>query len=198
MRFWQSKKKIETLKEIFFLLWLSAVESSDRVWAILFWWEKKKIINFKKWKVALFNIIKEIEDYKSVPKKGKKIWLKFLNESKVKKSLVFVLSDKTEIKEKQLAISKERNDILFINIFDSFENTLELGKNNITLWNEKKELNIDLANIKKKEEYVKLRREKIEKFRHTLQRKRIDYVYVDEKTNIYKELMKMMKMRGVK
>ncbi len=198
MNFWISKKKIDLLKEIFFLIWVSAVESSDRVWAILLWWEKKKIIKFKKWKVALFNILKEIDNYKSVPKKWKKIWLKFLNNSKIKKSLVFVLTDKTEIKEKQLWVSREKNDMIFINIFDSFENTLALGNSNITLWNDKNELNIDLADTKKKKEYVRLRKEKIESFRHTLQKKWIDYIYIDEKTNIYKELVKLMKMRGVK
>ncbi len=219
-------KKLDLLKEIFFILGLSAVESSDRIWAILFWWEKEKIINFKKWKVGLFSILREIDIYKKnisekinskdslltegfsplknifryFSKKSNKIETKldlsFLNKTKIKNSLVFILTDKLEVNKRQLGIAEEKNDLVFINVFDSFENNLNLGKINMTLWSEWDDLNIDLADEKKKSEYVKFRKEKIDNFSNIMNRNQIDYLYLDETKNIYRELLGLMRMRG--
>ncbi len=228
-------KKLDLLKEIFFILGLSAVESSDRIGAILFWWKKEKIINFKKWKVSLFSILKEVENYngenintpnlyhghklckksssyikgrgysflkniflkyKHSEKLDTKLDLSFLNKTKIKNSLVFILTDKLEVNSRQLGIAERKNDLVFINVFDSFENNLNLSKINVTLGSGLDEINIDLADDEKKKEYVEFRKEKIDNFSNILHRNQIDYLYVDETKSIYRELMGLMSMRG--
>lgn len=194
MFFGINKKKIDILKEIFFIIWLSGVESSDKIWAILFWWEKEKIINFKKWKVSLLNILKGIESYNSSTCSDL-LDLKFLNKLKIKNSLVFVLTDRLEIDKKQLYISEQKNDIIYINIFDSFENSLD-KKWVFNFWDFENELNLDLDNQEMKEKYVLLRKKKINNLEDILQRKKIDYICIDERKNISKELLKLMRNRG--
>jgi hypothetical protein len=48
-----------------------------------------------------------------------------LNTQSIKNNLVFVFSDKLEADEKSLKIACLKNDLIFINVFDRFENTLE-------------------------------------------------------------------------
>jgi hypothetical protein len=51
--------------------------------------------------------------------------LSFLSSSKIKSTLTFVISDKLDIDHQSLKIVKLKNDIVYIHVSDSFEDTLE-------------------------------------------------------------------------
>jgi hypothetical protein len=76
-----------------------------------------------------------------------------------------------------------------INIFDKFENELNLDFWNLSfnLWN--KFLNIDLTNSKKTKEFKKLRENKIKRLKYDLEKNNIWYIFLDNKSDILKELI---------
>jgi hypothetical protein len=76
-----------------------------------------------------------------------------------------------------------------INIFDKFENELILDFWNLSfnLWN--KFLNIDLTNSKKTKEFKKLRENKIKRLKYDLEKNNIWYIFLDNKSDILKELI---------
>jgi hypothetical protein len=79
-----------------------------------------------------------------------------------------------------------RNDIFYINIFDSFENNLE-WKSGIILssWSSNSFVTLAWGNKK----YADYRRKKLDKFRKKLWKEQIGYIKIDEKSNIYKTLL---------
>ncbi len=188
-------KKIDLVYEIVYLIWLSAVKAWDKVWAYIFDWYNKKIDFAKKWKQNFINIVNDLNNFKintnfiSNEKIG---WLSYFNSLKINNSLVFYLTDKLEIDNKNFKILSLKNDLIVCNVFNSFENDLN---NKWLVWFNKNDNNLflDLDNKKKISEYKKLRENKI----HDLKRKTIKngwkYVLLDENKTIYKELSKLFK-----
>nr|MDD3720458.1 DUF58 domain-containing protein [Candidatus Gracilibacteria bacterium] len=115
----------------------------------------------------------------------------FLNKIKLKNTLLFILSDKMEtLDDKNLKILALKNDIIFVNIFDNFENTLESNETEGVLGflsNLGNKIFIDNTTDEKKDEYKKLREKKIKDFSIYLNRMGISYLKIDNLTNIYKE-----------
>ncbi len=194
MQFWFQKKKIDTLIEIFYLIAFSGIQNGDKVWALLFGWEKTQFIPFKKGSIGLFKILDGIEKYQG------DIWnerldLTSLNVLPVKNALTFVLTDKNEIDDSSLRLARLRNDIICINIFDSFENTLEGKSWILTLGNKNRQVILDLDNKKKKEKYLNLRNKKKWEFQSILSQNRIPRLEIDENTDIYQTFLSFMKTR---
>lgn len=207
MLFWLEKTKIETLKEVFYLLWISANQNWDKVWS-LFLNSELQITSFKKWQYNLSKIYEKVENYKSIPvsksifsffKKEKidenVINLDKLNHQTLKNNLVFIFSDKLDADEKSLKIACLKNDLIFVNVFDRFENTLEWDVWISGFRNNKYSLFIDLDDKIKKEQYKRLREQKINYFRQKINRFWWSYLLIDDKMNVYKELLKFMKNR---
>jgi hypothetical protein len=84
-----------------------------------------------------------------------------------------------------------KNDIIFVNIFDNFENTLDTeSENSGILWflsNLWKWMFVDNLDEEKKEQYKNLRNTKIRDLYLYLNKIWIRYLKIDNKTNIYKE-----------
>jgi hypothetical protein len=84
-----------------------------------------------------------------------------------------------------------KNDIIFVNIFDNFENTLDAkNENSGILWflsNLWKWMFIDNLDEEKKQEYTKLRNTKIRDLQLYLNKIWIRYLKIDNLSNIYKE-----------
>lgn len=196
MEFWFEKKKIDILIESFFLLALSSVENWDSVWAIVFNEQNYRFFDAKKWKAIVFEIYKEIVE---IEKKYNNRWtininyiFSILNKVRLKNSLLFIITDKMDVKnDKNLKILSLKNDLIYVNIFDNFENTLETSyENSGVLWfmsNFKKKFFIDNLNNVKKEEYKLLRKNKIRDLSLYLNNYWANYIMLDNKSNIYKD-----------
>lgn len=192
---YHSASKKESLLEVFLYLCYAALKNNDSIGAILFDETWYQMIGFGKWKKHIWYIQSEMEKQK----KERKWWhtgdvLKFFNSTKISKSLVFFLTDKMNFFEKKdLHILGHKNDGVYINIFNHFENNLsyeptiqKIAKgswyNSITLFSKKKIL-----------AYQKLRQDKIFTFHKLLKSLKISHFTLDERSNIYLELLKFFR-----
>ena len=184
----ENKTKKETLIETFYALALSAYYNNDSVWTIIYNEKKLEFLDYKKSKNNIYRIIEILEKENNFfdLEKG----LQEIKNRKLKNNLIFILTDKQDFDYKKLKYLWENNDIIVINIFDKFENSLILEKWNISfnLW--KSFLNIDLNNSEKIDEFKKLREKKLDKLKYDLEKNNIWYIKIDNKTDIVKELIK--------
>lgn len=187
--------KKELFEEIFYILALNCQKNNDNFWILFFWNEENFLIEQK---TDFWNILKFFEYFDKI-EKGKKIDEKrlekifeSLNKKNIKNNLIFVLTDwiLTE-KNKNLEILWLKNDIIFINIFNFFENNLSnLTEKNFSSW----ESFLDISFDKKKvEEFNNLRKEKIQNFKNILQKSKIWYIYIDTKKDFLKEILAYFK-----
>ena len=87
----------------------------------------------------------------------------YLQKRNIKNNLIFVLTDDTEVKNsRSLKLLSFSNEIIYLNIFDYFENNLLVSNSRITLKNSNtKFLNISLDDEDKIKKFKELRKEKI-------------------------------------
>lgn len=207
---YENSLKLNILYELFYLVWLSAIKQWDKLGTFIFNKKINKLYPAKKWKQNFINILQWIENiginnskwknsifdsFKNIfINKNDKLknnnWLKYFNQLKIKNSLVLYVTDSLKIEKKQLEILSIKNDLIFCNIFDSFENNLD-WKWISNLVNNNKWLNIDLDDIKNKNKYIKLRNDKISKFKRNIIKSGSKYILLDETKNIYKEIYKL-------
>ncbi len=160
--------------------------------------------NINKW--IFNNIISNILDkYYMVEKKIKsknklenlninniKKWINYFNSLKIKNSLVFYITDTLNIDSKELKILCVKNDLVFCNIFNSFENDLNwFWISWFNEWNQN--LFLDLDNKKKINEYIDLRIWKINDLKKFILKNWWKYILLDETKNIYKEFYNIFK-----
>lgn len=198
MNFWFEKKKKDTMIEVFFLLALSSIENWDSVWALIYDEKDIKFFDSKKWRWHIFNIYKNIyENLTRFTKKYKDLItmnsvFSYLNKFRIKDNLIFVLTDKMNFGDnKDLKILSYKNDVVVVNVFDNFENTLS-SSNNVewVIWflsKIGKWLFIDNTDETKKEMYKNLRDAKIKSFSKSLNSLGVGYLKIDNLTNIHKE-----------
>ena len=82
-----------------------------------------------------------------------------------------------------------------IHIFSHFENYLD-GEWIIWLKKGFKSLFVDLDDIQKKNEYITLRKKKIQDFKKKVFQLWADYIYLDETKDAYKDIFSLMKKRS--
>lgn len=193
MAFWSEEKtKRETQEEIFYSLAFSALQNDDNIWWFIYDNEILEFIPMTKGSKNIFRILDLIEKYKNKSSSNKNTLniLDHINKLNIRKNLIFILTDDMNFEnESILKVVWNENDIILINIFDNFENNLLSEKANISLNLWKDFLNIDLWNNKKIEEYKELRHKKIENLENLLKKSRIWYINIDNKKNLYKELV---------
>ena len=199
-KFFSKKTKYDTLLEIFYMIWLSSIKSWNKIWVLF---HNKKLFYAKKWKQNFINIINELEKNKL---KNKSFFqktfsnivinlqniniLNYFNNLKTSKWLVFYCTDRIYLDYKQLNILSNKNDLIFCNIFNSFENSLKWKWiiNSWELW-----VNFDLENSKKIAEYKELRFKGISALKKNIKKNNWKYLYFDESTDIYWEFYKLFK-----
>lgn len=198
MNFWFEKTKIDTLIETFYILSLSAISNNDKIWAIIFNDNGFTFLKPWKWKNNLMKILHIIEknDIKKIPDFSANKVFSFLNSLPIKNSLVFFMSDKVwEIDEKYLKIQSIKNDFIYVNIFDYLENNLSEDESVLKLWNKEKTLFLNFRDKEKIAKYRDLRAKKLNDFKKKLSNYKIWYLLIDDKKNIFKELLKFFKNR---
>lgn len=208
MNFWiWNKLKIDTLIEVLSILSFSAEKNWDLVWAFIY--NKNWVSKYfppKKWKVNVLAILKyllnDIFNNKKVISNTWKtsIWINdamlFLKKHKVRNFLIFGLTDEVDnLDDKFLRLTWISNDFIYINIFDEFENKLNYKWvfNFIQNWNS---IEVNTWNEKLRKKYVDYRNEKIWSLSKRLWKYRIKYLLIDNKTNIFKYLLKFFKKKG--
>jgi len=213
---WNKQKK-DLLIEIFTMLAFSSVKNGDMVWALLYDDCVIKYFPPKKWKLNVLAIIKTLydifdkEDYKEELKKvslktyWKLFWTKqsrtldlaidFTIKHKLKNSLVFALTDQIkDLNERKLKAIWVKNDFVFINIFDEFEN--KLNYNWVFNFVDKGEcIQINTSNDELRERYLKNRSQKLEKLKKSMRKFRVDYLALDNATNIFSYFYKYFKLK---
>ncbi len=201
MQFWTQNKnisKLDTLLEIFYLLWLSSFKNNDKIWAYLFDSKIQLKIPPKKWQTNLWLIINKIIEYKknnNINISNLNILLKELYTKEIKNNLIFILTDEYKnLNDKYFKALAIKNDIIFINIFDDFENNLNINWifnfTNISIYN-----NIQIQNKWKKEKYILERKKQKDLFKKKIVNLWWNYLEITNSTNIYQVFYKFFKLR---
>ena len=183
LSFSQFIHKQELLKETFFLLALSAINNNDNISVLI----NNQFIRGLNSKQIFIKTLAELDKDHS----NNTLLSNLEKIKKIKNHLIFILSDETNtqilpyLKKLQL-----QNDIIFINIFDSFENKLSRLNSDLNLSNSKLLACVNLNSQDKIKKYQLLREKKINKFKQKLIQSNISYLYLDTEKNIYKELYK--------
>ncbi len=185
----QNENKIDILSKVFFLLWMSAVKNNDNVWVLLFNNKKLEFLNFTKWEENIIKWIDLINNFEIKYNSDVNNALEYLVKTKLKDSLVFVLTDKEDYNKHYLRILNQNNEICYINIFDEFENKLNSDYEIWLKW--KWNIFGPFINWKKKKIFIESRKKDIMKIKYDLKKYNIDYVMVDSSKNIFKILLKL-------
>lgn len=193
MDFWiYDRTKKDILEEIFYSLSFSSYHSNDSIWAYIYWLKEKIFFPFKKWIWNIFQVLKTINSEKlnrEIDKNRTNKILLDIIKTNLRDNLIFILSDDLDlIDEKVLKILSINNQIIFINIFDDFENNLVKFSGDISLSDWKSFSLVSLSNDKKINEYKKIRQNKILNFQNSLKKNKISYLLLDTKKDIFKEL----------
>ncbi len=199
MQFWYKDiKKIDTLIETFYTLSLAWIKSNDMIWWLLFNDNSFEFIKAKKWIKHILNIVSKIKknDFKKVDNFDINTPLKYFNNLPIRNSLVFLLTDKIDsFLDKNLKILWIKNDVVYINIFDYFENNLEDNYGIVRLKDKIKTFFINLNDKQKVLEYKKLREKKLKFFSHKLKSFNLSYLLIDNSMNILSKLLYFFKTR---
>lgn len=199
IEFWSEEKiKLDLLLEIFFILAFSASKDLDTLWVLLYNGDTYDYIDFKSWEENIFRAVNKINTLLKTNKAKDNLntnLFKKLESLKIKNSLIFVLSDKTDFDSSAFKVFWQVNEIVFISIYDYFENNLSDKKFSLNLKWAKWFLSIFFGNDEKRKKYITLRKQKIENFKNKLRESYIDYIYMDTKTDVFRELLKFFKSR---
>lgn len=178
LNFWSERTtKKDTLKELFLLLWLSSIMN----WYSISIFMNNKISEFKKSKQNIFETLYDIDNDEYISNDLVKI--------NIKNTLIFNISDSLEPNFSRFKYLNIKNEIVFINIFDYFENNLSEDKFDIdVLWS--KVFNLFLWKELKIDKYKKSRQNLIDDLKKSLKKNNIEYLSLDNRVNLYLELYK--------
>lgn len=205
---WLKNEKIDLVYEILYLIWFSAIKNWDKVGAFIFNWKEHNISVAKKWKQNFINIVNFVDKFRESEssntkfldlfKNNKKVsdnsdiktWLSYFNSLRIKNSLVIYISDNLDIDKKDLKILWVKNDFIFCNVFNSFENSLNWDWISwLKKWNDN--IFLDLDNQDKLNKYRELRMIKINELKNFVLKNWWRYILLDETKHIYKEFYKI-------
>jgi len=192
MYFWYEEKTKKDLSvEILYLIAFSEQKLWNKVWIILYNESKydfidfadvnKNIIIFEK-RLDLFVQNNKIKTDKNINISN------IINNFYFKDKLVFFLTDKFEENKNIVQKLVNKNDLIYIHIFDFFENNLNHKKWFLNLWWLNNFLNIDLSNENKIKDFQNLRKRKIDDFKKMILSFGCRYIYLDTKSDIFREL----------
>jgi|GEM_PF-2195463 len=117
--------------------------------------------------------------------------IKELFKKKIRNHLIFLFTDSLEaLPQKEFRTLADQNDLVFIHVFDTFENTLTGSLVHTT-----DDIYIDVTDDKKRQQYVDERSRELTDFRHKVIRLGSSYLSLDERENVYKELYTFFKKR---
>ena len=186
--------KFDTLSEIFSILSFSSVGNNDPIGA---WFFADRIIDtlkIRKWMGHLGAIRDDFEKLRAkldTAESSLSPVVKELFQKKIRNHLIFLFTDSLEVlPEKEFRTIADQNDLVFIHIFDTFENTLTGS-----LVHTVDDVYIDVSDDSKRQAYIAERTQELANFRHDIIRLGASYLSLDESQNVYKELYSFFKKR---
>ncbi|EKD29476.1 MAG: protein of unknown function DUF58 [uncultured bacterium (gcode 4)] len=189
-----SVTKFDTLSEIFSILSFSSVGNDDPIGAWFFADQILNTLKIKKWMAHLGVIRQEFETFRAKLDTKESSLSPIITElfkKKIRNHLIFLFSDSLEaLPQKEFRTLADQNDLVFIHIFDTFENTL-MG----SLVHTTDDVYIDGGDMRKRQQYIDERNRLLADFRHDIIRLGGSYLSLDENQNVYKELYKFFKGR---
>lgn len=176
----QQKTKLQTTKELFYLLSSSAKSSGFHIASLL----GNTYLSSQPWDK---NIILSL-DYldRLAPKSDLSLKKSIKITQKLKNQLIFVLSDSTE--EEYLDSISRHNDVVYINIFDTLENKASWEDFLTHIWGM-----LTLFSKSKQQNYQKIRDDKLEILKNKLRKKHIRYLALDDQDNMFLCLYRFFK-----
>jgi len=199
MQFWfKSHSKIETAKNVFLVLALSALKNNNPIWTIFYDKQIIDVIEPKKWQINIWKTLKALDDFNS-----KNHWnisdyecaIDYLFKKRIKNNLIFVFTDETDIQgDVKLKALSIKNDMIIINISDVFENNLDWN-NLINLSDWSSSFIINLNNKNKKLNYISKRNTELELLKKNIISAWWSFINIDNESNIYKALYNFFKLR---
>ncbi len=192
----QFKDKKEILEEVFYTLALSWLNNNDNISIVLNvkWKNNKSIVlpySYEIWNI--FRTIDILENYNKNQEtlNFEEVIKQVVSNQQINNNLVFVLTDNDKLEDsKDWRLLWLKNEVIYINIYDYFENNLVKENTNINLTNGGKFMDISLLNKDKIEKYQKLRQLKLEQLKQELLKNNIWYLYLDNSLDVYKWLYK--------
>lgn len=113
---------------------------------------------------------------------------------KLKRSIIFVVSDSMNIDEKSFKAASMKHDLVYIYISSHFEDTLSDTGVSLLRW-QGWNIAIDLSDTEKKKEYALLRVTQKKDFSSRLSKMWIDSMFLSERSSLQWEFLKLMKQR---
>jgi uncharacterized protein (DUF58 family) len=199
MQFWSRKtKKLDTLKEVFYTLWLSATSAWDSTAWYVINDNIHTFVDFKKWEeniVRIDSILSQSEQIEHTNTKKNTFieHIKNLERLKISQSLVCIISDELDFDISSLRGIAARNQVLYCHISDDFENNLWDEWKELNLWYEKMSFSSSLMNHKKRETYTKIRTDTITQFKANLRKIHIDFLALSDTHDVVREFLKYFK-----
>jgi hypothetical protein len=173
--FWsETKTKREIIEELFYGLAYSSISNWYSVWSFI----NSTFLPFKKDESIILNTLKEINTITSKKDIKRKL---------LKNSLIFYISDNLKPNLVDLKYLNIKNEIIFINIFDYFENNLSLEDFDVNFGTTKTFFSIFWN---KKQDYLYFRKQNINILRKELRKKNISYLNIDSRDNLFLKLYK--------
>ena len=172
----KEKTKLETMQEVFYLLASAAEKNGFRIGSQL--WSKN--FSFASWNKNIISTLAYLDSLGLVAPQKEHNWSWDKN---IKNTLIFIFSDKTNTKN--LHTLARYNDLVYINIFDSFEHS---GSPDTFIAPIAGMMNLFFRN--KQKDYQKIRENKMHTFKKNLHKKAIRYISFDESDDIFLKFYK--------
>jgi len=188
---YQDGVKILLLEDIIKLLYHASVASWEK-----FWWyvDSEDIISYvtpQRSPIWLHSLCSQSWIFHSVTFD---LNISSLLNPKLKRSIIFVISDSMNIEEMSFKTSGKKHDIVFVHISSYFEDTLDMSWISFLRWIWWS-LWVNLGNEVKSQEYIKLRQEQKHTFSRKLRKFWIDSIFLNEQSSLEGEFSKLMKKR---
>jgi hypothetical protein len=196
MLFWSKiKTKFDTLLELVYCIWLSAIHAWDSIWAYIYTGKVHKFIDFWKWEEVLYKIAKSIEEFSHISKNNKSwifqdLHLKNMEKLAIKNSFVLFCSDHMWLEQTWFKRLSSRNELLYCNIHDSFENEL---------WDESPLIHISSTPLwfqsvahmnSKRKRYASQREKQLHSLKHKLMSQQIAYLEFNDTVPVVQTFLK--------
>ncbi len=175
--FWSEyKNKKDILKQFFFLLSYSSISNWYEIWVFI----NNCFLDFRKDEKNIIKTLKNLDGKEFISNKD----LKKLN---LKNTLIFFLSDSLEPNIDEIKYLNIKNEVVYINIFDHFENFLseddfEFSSQNIFSFFFKK----------KKTKYREFRKDRIKFLDMNLKKHNTKYLHIDNRDDLFLKTYKFL------
>jgi len=187
----QSWVKKILLNDIIDFLYHASLASWEKFWWYIDSYDKNSYISPKRNASIIHEIQKFSWKFHNI---SQKLSIKSLMNPRLKRSIIFIISDSMSIDEKSFKTAWLKHDIVYIHISSYFEDTLDTSWVSLLRW-VGGSISVDLGNKQKILEYKNLRNDAKREFATKLSRFSVDSIFVNEQDSLPGEFLKLMKQR---